>query len=115
MVENTLDFTVNELMLKNCALENAMTNLTLNFYLYKIEAGKMEVYLEEVSIEKLLKELEIIVMPLMQNNCNTFHLICSPEIENMVTDIVMLRQSLLNLLSNAAKFTLNGSVNFEIM
>ncbi len=82
--------------------------------LSKIEAGKMDVFLENVQVDALLQQLQNIIVPLIQNNNNTLELIVSPDVKNMFTDSVRLRQSLLNLLSNASKFTKDGYITLEV-
>ena len=76
----------------------------------KIEAGKMELFLETVSIGKLLSDTVNIVQPLMLKNHNTLVLEPQQGLGFMVTDGVKLRQTLFNLLSNAAKFTHDGKI-----
>jgi len=77
----------------------------------KIEAGKMDVYLETCELESLLQDVLATVKPLAENNGNRLE----TEWENgiMTTDVTKLRQVLLNLLSNAAKFTRDGSIRIE--
>ncbi len=82
--------------------------------LSKIEAGKIEIYLEDIKVNDLIKELEPIIKPLIDKNNNVFKLIIGPDINTMHTDVVRVRQCLLNLLSNAAKFTINGSITLEV-
>ncbi|GAB4439613.1 MAG: hypothetical protein Kow0031_21520 [Anaerolineae bacterium] len=54
------------------------------------------------------------MQPLMRENNNRFELVLPPDIGRMMTDVTKLRQSLLNLLSNAAKFTRNGEVTMSV-
>ncbi len=82
--------------------------------LSKIEAGRVETYLEPVEITKLVAELCPIVEPLIAKNGNTLQVTCAPDIGVMNTDVTKLRQGLLNLLSNAAKFTKGGLVTLEV-
>jgi PAS domain S-box-containing protein len=82
--------------------------------LSKIEVGKMDLYLEDISINDIMRDMTPVITPLMQKNNNTFTLSVSKDCKLMHTDTVRLRQSLLNLLSNAAKFTTNGTVTLDI-
>ena len=76
--------------------------------LSKIEAGRMDVFIEEVEIAPLLDEVRSIITPLTQKNGNSLEFRVSPDLSSMRTDRTKLKQSLLNVLSNASKFTQNG-------
>src|SRR5207248_2343487 len=78
--------------------------------LAKIEAGKMELFLEDFEIAALVREVRAVATPLVEKNGNAFVLELPPEPARMRADLTKLRQSLLNLLSNAAKFTERGVV-----
>jgi CheY-like chemotaxis protein len=82
--------------------------------LSKIEAGKMELYLEEVDLVTLVEEVRSIVVPLAAANGNQLDILCPPALGTLYTDRTKLKQSLLNLLSNAGKFTHDGRVSLEI-
>lgn len=79
----------------------------------KIEAGKMELFLEAVNINKLLSDTVNIISPVMSKNKNAFIFDPEPGLGVMVADSVKLRQTLFNLLSNAAKFTHEGKVTLR--
>ena len=78
--------------------------------LSKIEAGKMELFLETVEVRQLLDDVASTVRPLCQKNGNKIETICPDDVASSHTDITKVRQALLNLLSNASKFTKNGTV-----
>ncbi|HEY9836635.1 MAG TPA: PAS domain S-box protein, partial [Vampirovibrionales bacterium] len=80
----------------------------------KIEAGKMEIYLETFDIPTLLENVIATAKPLIQKNNNTLESICPPDIGTLYADLTKIRQVLLNLLSNAAKFTTEGTITFEV-
>lgn len=82
--------------------------------LSKIEAGKMELYLEDFEISKIVRDASITAQPLAERNHNQLRIICPDEIGAMHADLTKLRQALLNLLSNACKFTQNGEVIIEV-
>ena len=82
--------------------------------LSKIEAGKMDIYLEDVPISGLLDEISAIVKPLVEKNGNLFKIDCPPDIGSLHSDRTKLKQNLLNLLSNATKFTSSGTVTLTI-
>ncbi len=80
----------------------------------KIEAGRMEVFLEEVELKTMLEDLKALVIPLVQKKSNTFILNTAPDLDKMTVDVTKLRQCLLNLISNASKFTENGSITLDV-
>ena len=82
--------------------------------LSKIEAGKMDLYLEEVDLAGLVEEVRSIVEPLAAANANRFETICPATPGTLHTDRTKLKQSLLNLLSNAGKFTREGRITLEV-
>jgi signal transduction histidine kinase/DNA-binding response OmpR family regulator len=82
--------------------------------LSKIEAGKMELYLEEVDLAGLVAEVGAIVGPLVAANANRLEIVCPATVDTFYTDRTKLKQSLLNLMSNASKFTRDGQVKLEV-
>jgi PAS domain S-box-containing protein len=82
--------------------------------LSKIEAGKMELYLETFSVAELLQDAVTVVRPLVEHNQNELAVSIDPQIGQMRADPTKVRQSLFNLLSNAAKFTNNGRINLDV-
>jgi signal transduction histidine kinase/CheY-like chemotaxis protein len=82
--------------------------------LSKIEAGKMDLYLEEVDLAGLVEEVRSIVEPLATANANDLEIVCPAALCTLYTDRTKLKQSLLNLLSNAGKFTHEGRVKLEV-
>jgi PAS domain S-box-containing protein len=78
--------------------------------LSKVEAGKVELFLETFEIPTLLTEVAATLRPMISKNQNTLVIDCADDIGSMQADITKLRQSLFNLLSNASKFTENGTV-----
>src|SRR5271165_2772132 len=82
--------------------------------LSKIEAGKMDLYLEEVDLAGLVEEVRSIVDPLTAANANRLEIVCPAALGTVYTDRTKLKQSLLNLLSNAGKFTHEGRIALEV-
>lgn len=78
--------------------------------LSKIEAGRMELYLEEISVEGLIKEIGFTILPLVQKNGNELHVDVAEDAGIMKADMTKVRQTLFNLLSNATKFTQDGEI-----
>lgn len=81
--------------------------------LSKIEAGRMELFMETLSVRLLVEELETLARPLAEANRNTFAIDIEPGVGRLVADQVKLRQVLLNLVGNAFKFTENGEVTLS--
>ncbi len=81
--------------------------------LSKIEAGKTELYLETFELAELLREVESTAAPLMAKNGNELLLDVDRGVGTMRADVTKVRQILLNLLSNAAKFTENGRIELH--
>jgi PAS domain S-box-containing protein len=82
--------------------------------LSKIEAGRMDVYLEHVFLKRLIDEVKTIVEPMMKKNGNRLAIDCPQDIGSLQTDLTKLKQSIINLLSNAAKFTKDGTVTLRL-
>ncbi len=80
----------------------------------KIEAGKMGLYLEDFVVSELLREVVQTVKPLMDEHNNELNTQFAAELDVMHADMVKVRQILLNMLSNAAKFTTDGAVTFTV-
>jgi Amt family ammonium transporter len=78
--------------------------------LSKIEAGKMELFVEEFEYEDLLKQIEATAKPLVEKNGNKFVIKSKIKKLNLKNDQTKVRQILFNMLSNAAKFTEKGTV-----
>ncbi|MFZ5495019.1 MAG: response regulator [Verrucomicrobiota bacterium] len=79
----------------------------------KIEAGKMELYLEDFDLAKIVNEVIATAQPLIAKKGNTLALDCPPGIGTIHADATKVRQMLLNLLSNASKFTEKGTITLK--
>jgi GAF domain-containing protein/CheY-like chemotaxis protein len=82
--------------------------------LSKIEAGKMDLYLETLDIAGLVRDIVSVIQPLAEKNTNRLALDCAETIGTMHADLTKVRQSLFNLLSNACKFTERGTVSLAV-
>ena len=80
----------------------------------KIEAGKMELYLEEFDLQEVIEEAVLSVLPLLERGGNSFVRSYQPELGRVRLDKMKVRQVVLNLLSNAAKFTVRGRIELEV-
>lgn len=83
--------------------------------LSKIEAGKATIYLEQFAVASVIEDVIATVKPLIAKNGNQFELSLAPELGEMRADVTKLRQCLLNLLSNSAKFTEHGTISLRVM
>ena len=82
--------------------------------LSKIEAGKMDIYTETFNLEAMVQNVVSTIQPLMENNANILLLHRDEDLEEMHTDLTKTRQILLNLLSNAAKFSEQGNIILDV-
>ncbi len=82
--------------------------------LSKIEAGKTELFLERFDIAEMAHDVATTVQPLIERNRNRLVVRCPEGIGAMHADLTKVRQSLLNLLSNASKFTEEGEVRLDV-
>ena len=78
--------------------------------LSKVESGKMEVYAESFDVAEMIREVAATVQGLVEKKGNTLKLRLAPNLGAMHSDVTKIRQVLLNLLSNAAKFTEGGAI-----
>lgn len=81
--------------------------------LSKIEAGKMEIHLDSFKIQEVIEPAIHAIEPQLQKNKNTLKLQCGDNLGYMVADKNRVRQTLINLLSNANKFTEGGEITLE--
>ena len=79
----------------------------------KIEAGRMELYLETFNPASLIDDVVSTVEALVEKNSNKFEIDCASDLGIMYADVTKTRQILLNLLSNAAKFTKGGIIRIS--
>ncbi|MEB3829018.1 MASE1 domain-containing protein [Phormidium sp. CCY1219] len=82
--------------------------------LSKIEAGRMSLEVDAFEIRTIIWEVVSTIEPAIDKNANTLELNCPEAIGQMSTDMTKLRQILLNLLSNAAKFTHGGQITLTV-
>lgn len=80
----------------------------------KIEAGKMDLYLETFSVPAMIEEVQATIRPLVEKNGNRLVVNCGVGLETMHADLTKVRQTLLNLLSNASKFTEKGTITLTV-
>lgn len=82
--------------------------------LSRIEAGKMELYLENFPICRELRAVVDTARPVIEKNQNQLDLVCDDSLGGMTGDLTKFRQIVLNLISNAAKFTHEGTLTVTV-
>jgi signal transduction histidine kinase/CheY-like chemotaxis protein len=80
----------------------------------KIEADKVTLALETFDLAPMVRDVAAVVRPLVEKNANTFEVQASDDLGTMHTDLTRMRQCLLNLLSNACKFTSKGVIRLAV-
>ena len=81
--------------------------------LSRIEAGKMDLYVESFEIEDIAKDVSATVGPLVEKNKNVLILDIPDDIGGMTSDQTKVRQALINIVTNACKFTTEGEVTLS--
>ncbi len=112
--DDGLDAYSEDLTKINSSGEHLLTLVNDILDLSKIEAGKMELHVEEFEFENHIKQIEATAKPLVEKNGNNFVIEKSDDIGKLVNDQTKLRQILFNMISNAAKFTKKGTVTLGI-
>lgn len=82
--------------------------------LSKIEAGKMDLFMEKFDLRSAVEEVVSTIKPLVEKNSNRLEVTVGEGVGEMRSDLTKLRQSLFNLLSNACKFTENGVIRLDV-
>ena len=82
--------------------------------LSKVESGKMPVYAETFDVREMVEDVASTVHGLLEKKRNTLVLEIAPDVTTMTSDVTKVRQALLNMLSNAAKFTDQGTITLSV-
>jgi CheY-like chemotaxis protein len=98
----------------NLAGQQLLTIINDILDISKIEAGKMTLSLEIFEVSDLIEEVVTTVQPLVAKNSNTLTVNCNSNLGTMYADRSKVRQALLNLASNAAKFTQGGKITLSV-
>jgi CheY-like chemotaxis protein len=83
--------------------------------LSKIEAGKMELFIEQFGLSNIVRDVITTMDPLVKKNNNTLEVVLDEPLPQMKSDMTRVRQVLFNILSNACKFAQNGTVTLEVL
>ena len=84
--------------------------------LSRVEATRFTPKMEQITLKPLLEEIDALVKPLFKNGRNRFEIILAPGSQDItvMADYQMLKQVLINLISNSAKFTEAGKIELEV-
>ena len=82
--------------------------------LSKIEAGRMELYLETFDVADMVEDTATVIQPLVVENNNELQIHCPERVGSMLADLTKVRQAVFNLLSNASKFTKDGTIGLDV-
>ena len=82
--------------------------------LSKIEAGKVELFAESFNLNTLIEEVVYTIEPLLEGSNNKLTMSVSHMNNEVHNDLVKVRQTLFNLLSNACKFTQHGFITIDV-
>jgi signal transduction histidine kinase/DNA-binding response OmpR family regulator len=105
---------IDDLQKINAAGKHLLELINAVLDLSKIEAGKMELYLESFEVAGLVRDIAAVIQPLAAKNGNRLDVRCPEGIGTMRADLTKVRQALFNLLSNACKFTDHGTVTLAV-
>ena len=112
--DDGLDMYGEDLSKINSSGEHLLTLINDILDLSKIEAGKMELHIEQFKLSDILKQIEATAKPLVEKNKNKFVIDHKTKGLSLTNDQTKLRQILFNMLSNAAKFTKNGKITLSV-
>ena len=83
--------------------------------LSKIEAGRMELFLETFDVRAMVDDVVATIRPLIDKKGNALAVTVPDDVGQMHADVTKVRQALFNLLSNATKFTESGTIRLEVV
>ncbi len=109
-----LEGTVNDLRHIRDAGTHLLSIINTLLDLSKIEAGATKLDVESFPVHDLIDEVVAMMGPMVAHNANVLEVSVAPEIGPIVADRTKIRQCLTNLLSNACKFTEQGSIHIEV-
>ena len=98
----------------NAAGRHLLSLVTDVLDLQRIESNTVELSVETFGLEAFIRDVAATASPLMNDNENKLVVKASPQLSDISTDPTKLRQVVLNLLSNAAKFTRRGTITLSV-
>jgi signal transduction histidine kinase/DNA-binding response OmpR family regulator len=113
--EEGMEWAIKDLKKIQAAARHLLALINDILDLSKVEAGKMDVYLEVIDVPRMIADIRTTIVPLIEKNGNQLVINCPDDIGQMCADLTKTRQILFNLLSNASKFTEKGHVTLDIV
>jgi len=98
----------------NSAGKHLLSLINAVLDLSKIEAGKMDLYLETFELSTIVQDVVAVIQPMIKKNGNKLELQVEENLGSMRADLTKVRQALFNLTSNANKFTESGTITLSI-
>lgn len=118
LIESSKDKELNDFVIDlnkiNTSSHHLLSLISSLLDISKIESGKMDLYIEPVNIARVISDISEIISPLAKKNNNQFNYKIDDKLDIVLIDEVKIRQSILNLLSNAFKFTKDGVVSLDV-
>lgn len=112
--DNNHDIYINDAEKINSAGKHLLDLISDILDLSKIEAGKVELSIITINLESFIKSILETALPLIEKNNNKFVIDISEDIGEIQNDDMKLKQVIFNLLSNASKFTNEGSISIKV-
>jgi signal transduction histidine kinase/CheY-like chemotaxis protein len=109
-----LEYSLGDLQKIQAAGKHLLALISDILDLSKIEAGRMELYPETFDVRGMINDLASTIQPLVDKNSNQLAVEVAPGVNAMYTDLTKVRQAMLNLLSNACKFTKAGVIRILV-
>jgi signal transduction histidine kinase len=98
----------------NAAAKHQLSLINNVLDLSMIEAGRMDLCLEDFAVAGLVRDVVAVVQPLVEQRGNTLVVEMDADLGAMHANLTKMRQALFNLLSNAAKFTEGGRTTLRV-
>jgi signal transduction histidine kinase len=74
----------------------------------------MDLYLESFDVAEMVEDTATVIQPLVAENNNELQIHCTETVGSMLADLTKVRQAVFNLLSNASKFTKDGTIGLDV-
>jgi signal transduction histidine kinase len=84
------------------------------FDMSKIESSQMDLYINTFDIAPMIQDVASTIAPLLEKQSNILKVNCAPALGTMTTDLTKVRQNLLNLLTNANKFSKQSTISLTV-